>query len=138
LAAATIDDIEVGASHSEAIDLTSERMRSFIDFTRDSAGIHTSRSFSAEKGFENLVVHGFLLSVHFSRILGMELPGENAVIGSMELNFHEPVYVGDRVTYTATVKRVLRPLGAVHLDLLIEKSDGTLCVEGKTVCAFKK
>jgi len=133
----TIDDAEVGHSHREEILFDAETMAGFIRLTRDVAGIHTDRGFSSEKGFEGLVVHGFLLSLHFSRILGMQLPGEHTVIGSIDLNFHEPVYRDDRVIYTATVRRVLRPLNAVQLDLKIEKSDGTLCVEGKTTCVFK-
>jgi acyl dehydratase len=113
-------------------------MRTFAEITGDTAGIHVNRSFSEEKGFDGLVVYGLLLSAHFSRILGMELPGENTVIGSVDLNFHAPVYIGDSVTYTARVRRILRPLSSVLLDLRIEKSDGTLCVEGKASCVFKK
>ncbi|MCA9737458.1 MAG: MaoC/PaaZ C-terminal domain-containing protein [Gemmatimonadota bacterium] len=132
-----IDDVEVGADYTEQRTFDRALMETFIAFTRDSAGIHTDASHSAGMGFEDLVVHGFLLSTPFSRILGMELPGERTVIGSMELNFHEPVYKGDTVTYTATVTRVIRPLRSVLLDLRIVKSDGTVCVKGKANCVFK-
>src|SRR5262245_60718327 len=138
MAALTLDQIKVGDSYTETIEFSGERMARFIQLTGDTAGIHISQSYSQTKGFDDRVVFGFLLSLHFSRILGMELPGENTVIGSIELNFHEPVYVGDTVAYTATVQRVVRPLGAVLLALRIAKADGTLCVEGKTTCAFKQ
>ncbi|MEZ4415760.1 MAG: MaoC/PaaZ C-terminal domain-containing protein [Gemmatimonadota bacterium] len=131
-----IEDVEVGAVHTETRTFDASLMETFIAFTRDSAGIHTNREHSAEMGFENLVVHGFLLSTPFSRILGMDLPGEKTVIGSMELNFHEPVYKGDTVTYTATVTRVIKPLGSVLLELRIVKDDGTVCVKGKANCVF--
>ena len=132
----TIDDIAIGDSYSDVVEFTPERMRTFLEFSGDAAAIHTSRSFSGRKGYEDLVVYGFLLSAHFSRILGMHLPGENSVIGSVELGFHSPVYVGDVVTYTATVTRILKPLGSVALDLSIVKDDGTKCVAGKTTCVF--
>ena len=137
MALLAIDDIAVGDSHVETVAFTPERTAQFLRLSQDTAGIHVDRDFSQEKGFEALVVHGFLLSLHFSRILGMELPGENTVIGSIELKFHAPCYVGDTATFTATVRRVLKPLGTVLLDLQVRKQDGTLCVEGKTSCAFK-
>lgn len=133
-----IDDIKVGDAYSETVQFTPETTERFLRLSRDTAGIHVDEAFSEQQGFEALVVHGFLLSLHFSRILGMELPGENTVIGSIDLQFHAPVYVGDSATFTATVRRILRPLGTVALDLLIRKQDGTVCVEGKTSCAFKR
>ncbi len=44
----------------------------------------------------------------------------------------------ETVQYVATVKRILQPLGTVLLDLRIQRPDGTLCVDGKTTCVFKK
>jgi len=132
-----IDDIQVGATYEEQVVFTPERTAEFLRLSRDTAGIHTDEDFSHARGFEALVVHGFLLSLHFSRILGMELPGEDTVIGTIELKFHQPAYVGDTVTFSATVRRVLKPLGTVLLDLVVKKQDGTVCVEGKTSCVFK-
>jgi acyl dehydratase len=133
----SIDDIKVGDSYAEEVYFDEEKMAHFINLTQDTAGIHVNKSFSEQQGFVNIVVHGFLLSIQFSRILGMEIPGENTVIGSIELNFHTPVYLGDTVKYTATVRRILYPLRTVSLDLSIQKVDSTVCVEGKATCAFK-
>jgi len=134
----TIDDIAIGDTHTEQVEFTPETTARFLRLTGDAAAIHTVEAFSREKGFDDLVVYGFLLSLHFSRILGMDLPGENTVIGSIQMDFHAPVYVGDTVTYTATVSRIIKPLGLVALDLAVRKTDGTLCVQGKTTCAFKE
>lgn len=137
MALLSLNDIRIGDSYTEEITFDEQQFASFINITRDTAGIHTSKAFSREKQFDNLVVHGFLLSVHFSRILGMELPGENTVIGSIDLKFHEPVYLGDVVKYSVTVKRIIQPLGSVLLELEVKKSTGSVCVEGKTMCVFK-
>ncbi len=137
MAILSVDEIKVGDSYSEKVHFDEEKVRQFVWFSEDSAGIHVDRSFSEQKGFDNLVVHGLLLSVQFSRILGMELPGENTVIGNINLEFHSPVYVGDTVEFLVTVRRVLKPLGTILLDLKVRKTDGELCIVGKTVCAFK-
>ena len=133
----TIDELKVGDTYREEVAFTPEKTARFLRLTQDTASIHTDEAFSRQKGFENLVVHGFLLSLHFSRILGMQLPGENTVIATIQLEFHEPVYAGDVVQYTATIRRIVKPLGLVALDLDITKMDGTRCVQGKTTCAFK-
>lgn len=137
MALLTLDNIKEGDSYSEDILFNKEKITRFIGISQDAAGIHVDRDFSKEKGFQHLVVHGFLISIPFSRILGMELPGENTVIGNISLKFHAPVYLGDTVKYTATVKRVLSSLGTVLLDLDIQKPDGTICVNGTTACVFK-
>ena len=137
MALLTLDDIKEGDSYSEEILFDKEKMAAFIRISNDTAGIHVDRDFSNEKGFQDLVVHGFLISIPFSRILGMELPGENTVKGDINLKFHAPVFLGDAVRYTVTVKRVLPPLGSLLLDLDIQKSDGTVCVKGTTNCVFK-
>ena len=138
MAIMTIDDIQIDMTYREDVLFDEEKIRHFINFSQDTASIHTKHSFSRKKGFDDLVVHGFLLSTYFSRILGMELPGENTVIGSINLEFHTPVYLGDLVKYAVKVERILRPLGGVVLSLKIQKTDGTVCVEGKTHCFFKK
>jgi len=138
MSALTIEEIKVGKSYSEDILFDENKLEGFIHLTKDTAGIHTKDSFSRRKGFDHRVIHGFLLSVYFSRIMGMELPGENTVIASINLEFHEPVYINDMIKYSVKVERVLKSLGSVLLDLQIQKSDGTICVKGKSTCFFKQ
>lgn len=137
MALLTLESIKEGDAYSEDILFDKEKITSFIEISKDTAGIHVNKGFSNEKGFARLVVHGLLIAIPFSRILGMRLPGENTVIGNISLKFHAPVYVKDKVKYTVTVKRVLAPLGTVLLDLSVKKSDGTVCVDGTTTCVFK-
>ncbi len=132
-----IEDIVVGTRYTEQLLFDEETIQRFIIFSRDSAGIHVKQEFSQERGFDDLVVHGFLLSTNFSRILGMQLPGENTVIASLNLKFHEPVYAGDRVEYSVEVTRVMSSLNSVLLDLSITKSNKEICVKGKASCFFK-
>ena len=136
MAVLTIDEINIGDEYSKTVLFDKERVVEFINFTQDTASIHINKEFSNEKGFENLVVHGFGLSTLFSRILGLELPGENTVIGSLNLDFHKPVYIGDTVQYTVTVKRIIKPLGSVTLELKAIKNTDEKCVLGTAVCVF--
>ena len=71
MAVLTIDEINIGDEYSKTVLFDHERVVEFINFTQDTASIHIDKNFSNEKGFENLVVHGFGLSTIFSRILGL-------------------------------------------------------------------
>ncbi len=138
MARRTIDDIRAGDTYAEEVVVTPERLARFLELSRDTSSVHVDTAAAKEQGYDALLVHGFLVSLYFSRIIGMELPGENAVIGSIELRFHAPVYVGETATFAVTVHRVLRPLGSVALDLHVRKPDGTLCVEGRASCIFRR
>jgi acyl dehydratase len=47
------------------------------------------------------------------------------------------VYIGDTVEYTVTVKRIIKPLGSVSLELKASKTNvNETCVLGKAVCIF--
>ena len=137
MALLSIDEINIDDAISKTVVFDKEKVIEFINFTQDTASIHIDKEFSTVKGYEDLVVHGFCLSLQFSRILGLELPGENTVIGSLNLDFHKPVYVGDTIQYTVTVKRIVKPLGSVTLELKAEKNLSEICVLGKAVCVFK-
>ena len=136
MAVLTLNEINIGDTYSKTVLFDKERVVEFINFTQDTASIHINKEFSNEKGFENLVVHGFGLSTIFSRILGLELPGENTVIGSLNLDFHKPVYIGDTVQYTVTVKRIVKPLRSVTLELKAINNTDETYVSGKAVCVF--
>ena len=134
----SIDDLQVGDRYVEDVVFTPEWTNRFLELSRDRSSVHVDADSAREQGYERLLVHGFLLGLAFSRILGMELPGEDAVIGSIDLKFHDAVYVGETVTYTTTVRRVLKPLATVALDLEARKADGTVCVAGGSTCVFRR
>lgn len=137
MAGLALDQLAAGMEHREVVRFDAERMNRFIAFTEDTAGIHTDVSFSRSLGYEREVVHGFALATVFSRILGMELPGEQTVIATMDLEFHVPVYLGDVVECIVRVERVVRPLRAVMLRLEIVKvGRGEKCVTGRSRCVF--
>jgi 3-hydroxybutyryl-CoA dehydratase len=138
MALLSLDDIRAKGAHSERLAFTERDLQTFCIVSRDTAGIHMQADFARQKGFRDRIVHGFLAAVPFSRILGMELPGENAVIGSLQLEFRAPVYLGEEIEYTVTVGRVLAPLGTVVLDMRAAKADGTVCIEGKTTCVVRE
>ena len=49
------------------------------------------------------VCHGMLIASFFSRLIGMYLPGKNALYFSQSLNFTSPCFIDDKITIEGEV-----------------------------------
>lgn len=133
----SLADLRNGASYQELIELTAERLEAFKSLSRDHAPIHVSPEHAGRLGFQGIVIHGFLVAVFYSRILGMFLPGGNTVLHSLDLKMLAPSYVGDTLTYRVTVKRVVPAVSTVHLSLEATNQDGIVVSVGSANCVFR-
>jgi acyl dehydratase len=84
--------------HIEPADLDA-----FIRLSGDHNPLHTDREFAVRQGFRDRVVHGALLGALVSRFIGMELPGRDAMLLSLDLRFAAPTYPGDAIEIVGTV-----------------------------------
>ena len=132
-----IDAIAEGQEYSENVELDETRVSAFIALTGDTAPIHTDIEHAKRMGFPALVVHGLLVAAHYSRMLGMHLPGGNTVIHHIQLDMVQPVFVGETLTYTVSVSRVIAAVKTVKLNLSARKQDGTVVSRGQATCVFK-
>lgn len=119
----TVDHIEVGQSVFQRVCFAPEMVRAFGRLANDRAPVHDDPRFARAAGFDGPIVQGLALSARFSRLLGMYLPGANAILESVELKFRRPVHVEQHVVYRAVVDRVFRPMRVVELSLSISCDD---------------
>jgi len=59
---------------------------------------------SAHLGSQN-IVHGMLIMSYISMIIGTQLPGDGAIWASSDIKFIQPIFIGDTIAITATVKK---------------------------------
>ncbi|MCB0637439.1 MAG: MaoC family dehydratase, partial [Lewinella sp.] len=59
-------------------------------------------TYAAGTMFKKPIIHGFLSGAIFSKIFGMDFPGEGTIYLSQSMQFRRPMYVGE--TYTARVE----------------------------------
>lgn len=131
-----ITDLIVGESVSQSITFTAELREAFHALVKDSAPIHRNAEFARARGYEAPILQGLCVASRFSRLMGMYLPGENAVVESLTFKFRKPVYEGHPVEYRVEVVRVMRALGVVRLNLTV-KSDDQLCISGDAQCLLR-
>jgi len=132
-----LDDISVGQSARREFTFSKDVVTRFGDLVDDHAPVHFDAGFAESQGFDGTIVHGYLLASLFSGLLGERLPGPNTVINALSLKYHQPVPVGETVTFEATVDQISPAVGAVLLKLTAAKSDGEIAVSGRTTCSFR-
>ncbi len=91
------DEIAVGYSAEFDVDVSAADIEDFVRLSGDRSPIHVDDGAARQAGFTGRVVHGFLIGVHVSRLVGMELPGCSGLLLSEELRFHKPVHEGQRL-----------------------------------------
>ncbi len=97
------NDIKVGQTAEVTHTITIEDIRKFTDLTGDDNRIHTDPEFAATTYLKNPVAHGMLGASFISTVIGTKLPGDGALWFSQNLEFCQPVRVGDTLTIRAEV-----------------------------------
>ena len=99
----TFKKISVGYSKEFQIKIDSEMLRNFANISGDFNPLHIDPDYAKTTQFKQQVCHGMLLSSYFSKLIGMHIPGKNALYFSQSLNFRSPCFIGDVVTVKGKV-----------------------------------
>ena len=131
-----VDEIAVGDAVSQHVTFTDEMLRAFAVVANDRAPVHNDPRFARAAKFDAPIIQGLALSTRFSRLIGMYLPGEGAILEKLELKYRRPTYVGQPLLYRCVVSRVLRPARVVQLAVSIASGDGDH-VTGQCQCLVR-
>lgn len=113
----SFEEIEVGLNHSFELIINEELVSDFAKISGDFNPLHMDEQYAKDAKFEKRVCHGMLLASFFSRLIGMYLPGKNALYFSQNLNFVKPCFIGDKIIVNGEV---------------IDKSESTKMIKIKT------
>ncbi|MBN2121155.1 MAG: MaoC family dehydratase [Candidatus Omnitrophica bacterium] len=124
-----ISDIEEGMSVSYITRVRKKDVKAFAELSGDVSPLHVNEDFGKKTPFGGNIAHGLLTASYFSTIVGVLLPGRNALLSGIDLDFIRPVPVDSEVTVSASVVKVQRPNRMVVLKLLAFL-EGEICLEG--------
>ena len=119
----TFDSINIGINHEFKIIISEKLVSDFSIISGDFNPLHMDENYAAKSKFKKRVCHGMLLASFFSRLVGMYLPGKNALYFSQTLNFVSPSFINDSITVKGEI---------------IDKSDATKIVTVKTSIVNQK
>ena len=97
------EEIEIGLKHSFEVIINDEIVDNFAKISGDFNPLHIDEQYAIKTKFGKRVCHGMLLSSFFSRLVGMYLPGKNALYFSQNLNSVGPCFIGEQVTVKGEV-----------------------------------
>ncbi|WP_271808467.1 MaoC family dehydratase [Clostridium beijerinckii] len=105
----------------------------FAGICGDFNPVHINKEKAKESIFKGQVAHGMLISSFISTVLGMYLPGPGTIYLGQTLSFKNPVYIGDTITATVTIKEIKNESGIAKLDTIIVNQKKEVVVEGEAV-----
>ena len=103
----------------------------FIDLFQDKNPLHTDVGFATAKGFASTVMHGNILGGFISYFIGECLPVKNVIIHSQEIKYYNPVYLNNRLFFSATVNDVFESVNVVQFHFLFENETRQKIAKGK-------
>ena len=132
----SIEDLKEGQSWQETTHITSNLVETFMSLTQDQAPVHMDQNHAMLMGYEKPVVHGLLVGTGYSKILGMFLPGSNAVLHKITFEMLHPVFVDDLLTYKVEVSRIILSVNSILLNLTATNQNGQLVNRGSATNVF--
>jgi UDP-4-amino-4,6-dideoxy-N-acetyl-beta-L-altrosamine N-acetyltransferase len=89
------NSLSPGSVYREAVSFTNKQVVKFSELSGDCNKINISNDFAIENGFDNNIIHGFLVGSVFSKVFGTTFPGNGCVYISQSMKFLNPVYPDD-------------------------------------------
>ena len=126
----TFDSINIGINHEFKIIISEKLVSDFSIISGDFNPLHMDEQFAKKSKFGRRVCHGMLLSSFFSRLVGMYLPGKNALYFSQNLNFIKPCFIGDKIIVKGEVIDKSEATRMIKIETSIKNNTGKLLVEG--------
>lgn len=112
-------------------------MQRFRELTGDDNPLHNNDDFAGGYGFDGRVVYGMLSASLISTLGGVYLPGRYCLIQQIEgCKFLSPVYVGDVLTVTGTVRELYDSVRQAVIQVSIRNQESKKVVKAMLKVGF--
>lgn len=130
--------ITIGQSASFSKTISEADVYGFAGIVGDFNSAHVNKKEAAEGMFGEQIAHGMLVGSLISTVLGMKLPGEGTIYLEQNLCFKKPVFFGDTVTATVTVKEIVNEeKGIYKLETIVTNQNMETVIRGYAVVLYK-
>ena len=89
------DEIFVSMHKSFKVSIDRIMLNRFVELSGDTNPMHTDNEYARINGFNDKVIHGLLTSSFYSTLVGVHLPGKYCLLNKIDIQFINPVYLGD-------------------------------------------
>jgi 3-hydroxybutyryl-CoA dehydratase len=127
----------VGDSDSLTVEVTEELTSLFQDAVVQFSVLPDRSDQALEQTFGGRVVHGVLPMTFLSSLLGNQIPGPGGILLGQLFRFVAPMFVGDTVTATATIREIRRDKPVITLDTAVVNQTGVEVVRGEAQVLYR-
>jgi acyl dehydratase len=127
----TIQEINLGDQASTKKVFTEKDVLSFADLSTDQNPAHVDKAYAEKTMFKKQIAHGMFVGSLFSAIFGVQLPGLGSIYTKQSLKFTKPVYFGDEIEATVTVKDLNLERNRVVFDCVAKNQNGDTVTVGE-------
>ena len=124
------DDITIGLVEEFSIEITESMVDNFAEFSGDYNELHMDEDYASTTSFGKRICHGMLLASFFSRLVGMSIPGKNALYFSQSINFQSPCFIGDRIIVRGEVTEKSESTHIITIKTTILNQDSKCLIDG--------
>ena len=124
------DDITIGLTKEFSVKITESMVDNFAEFSGDYNELHMDEDYASTTSFGKRICHGMLLTSFFSRLVGMSIPGKNALYFSQSINFQSPCFIGDRILIRGEVTEKSESTHIITIKTTILNQDSKCLIDG--------
>lgn len=134
----SIGEIFIGMTKSVSKTISESDVYTYAGLIGDINPVHVNEEYAKTTRFKGRIAHGMLTASFFSTIVGMLVPGADAIYLGQTCKFLLPVYIGDTITATGVVKEIIPEKRIATMTTTVKNQRGEIVVEGEaTVMATK-
>ena len=129
------EDLSEGLKAQLNHTVTDSDVVGLAEISGDNNPVHLDEDYASTTRFKTRIAHGILSAGFLSALLATKLPGPGSIYVSQNLRFKAPVRIGEVVTATAIIHKLIPDKGFVELttqchvgDLLVLDGEATLMV----------
>ena len=132
-----LTDLSVGMAISTSVVFDELILENFKRMSSDYADVHSDEFFAQDLGYKSKLVHGLLVQMPISSLVGMQLPGPNSVLVEITSKFHSPTYVNNEVSYSILITKIMEAQQLVQLRFE-GKVEDKLVISGNVTSVFPR
>lgn len=103
----------------------------FIKLSGDKNPLHMESDYALSKGFKGKVMHGNILNAFLSFFIGECLITKDVIIHSQEIIYKNPVYLDDKLQFTAIISAIYESVKAVEFKYQFKNIEQKVVAKGK-------
>lgn len=134
----SIDEMYIGQKTSITKTIKDSDVYTYAGLIGDFNPVHMNSEYAKDTRFGEQIAHGMLTASFISTLVGMGIPGADAIYLGQTVKFTAPVKFGDTITATAEVTEIIKEKRIAKMKTVITNQRGEVVVDGEaTVMATK-